>query len=80
MQRSEPGFLTTLADGASSRIGKLKPPATVVLTREEADVLRLVLADYILTREQRPVFASAAAKLRLTAWKTKVKPEQKLLK
>jgi len=41
-----------------------KAGATVVLTREEAEVLRLVLDDYILTREQRPVFQLVAQKLR----------------
>ena len=75
MQRSDPGLFATLADGASSMIGRLKPRAAVVLTAEEADVLRLVLDDYILTREQRPVFQSAAAKLRLGA-----RPQVKLLK
>jgi hypothetical protein len=58
-------------EGASSMVAKLfKRPApkgratTVTLTSEEAEVLRLVLDDYILTREQRPVFTSVAAKLR----------------
>jgi hypothetical protein len=41
-----------------------KADGTVTLTSEEAEVLRLVLDDYILTREQRPVFQLVAAKLR----------------
>jgi predicted DNA-binding protein (UPF0251 family) len=58
-------------EGASSMVAKLfkrrkavKPTTEpIILTAKEAEILRLVLDDYILTREQRPIFSGVKMKL-----------------
>ena len=58
------GFTNMVATVFGPTTRRPKADGTVSLTAAEAEVLRLVLDDYILTREQRPIFQLVATKLR----------------